>query len=117
MSTSDRIPAAEGDLKTEVTDNNNTKVDLTVKHLAPPEKIASGATTYVVWTQPSVAGREPSSNEQIQNLGALEIDQQLDGKLSAVTPLHNFQLFVTAEPSAVVTTPSGEHLLWTQVSE
>lgn len=116
MSSSQQIPAAVGSVKAEQTDNNNTRVNLAVSHLAPPSKISSRATTYVVWTRPLDSRREPSSSGQVQSLGALRVDQNLNGTLSAVTPLHNFELFITAESSGLVSSPSGEHLLWAQVN-
>jgi len=109
LATGPEIPAAQGTVKAETTDNRNTRLDLTVRHLAPPEKIAASATTYVVWAQP-VSGGQPS------NLGALQINADREGRISTTTPLHDFKLFVTAEPSGQAQAPSGEQLLWTDIS-
>lgn len=116
MSSSEQIPAAEGRVETERTGNNNTKLDMEVEHLAPPQRVSANATTYIVWIHPLAAGRDPSSEGQIQSLGALRVDEDLKGKLSAITPFQHFELFVTAEPSALVQQPTGERLLWSQVT-
>lgn len=105
LTASPENPAAQGIAKVKITDNGNTEIDLVVKHLAPPEKISSGATTYVVW----VLGTEPFARHQ--NMGALVVDKNLDGKFKGVTPLRAFQLLVTAEPSAVSTSPNGKTAL------
>jgi hypothetical protein len=47
-----QAPAAEGEVKTKLTKDGNTAVAVTVKHLAPPDRLARDATTYVVWAHP-----------------------------------------------------------------
>lgn len=108
LEVSQRVPAAEGQLRAGGTDNDNTKIELMVKHLATPDKIEPDATTYMVWAR-------PSANSPAQALGALKVDNDLNAKLETVTPLKNFELFVTAEASPLVTDPEGEALLWTNV--
>ena len=71
---------------------------------APPEKVSSEATTYVVWVRPGAGGRS-------QNLGALKVDGDLRGTLSTVTPMRSFDLFITAERSPTVSLPSARNLL------
>lgn len=103
------VPAAEGTVKVSTTDNGNTKIDLVVKHLAPPEQVNSGATAYVVWVQNTLR------SEYAQNLGALKVDSDLNGSITAVTSLRSFDLYVTAEPSPSSTSPTGKALLRTNV--
>jgi len=110
LTTAPEIPAAQSSVKVSSTDNGNTKLELVVQHLASPERVSSGATTYVVW----VLGHEPSARPQ--NIGALRVDPDLNGSLTAVTPLHEFELFVTAEATQSVTTPNSKRLLYTNVS-
>ena len=105
---SEKIPATRAQLSFAKTDNDNTKIDLKVNHLAEPERVVPGATTYIVWVRPT--GDAPA-----QNLGALKVDRNLKAKLETVTPQKNFELFVTAESSPLVTNPSGEALMWTTV--
>jgi hypothetical protein len=102
-------PAAEGTLKTSVGKNDNTEIDLKVKHLAHPEKLQKPASSYVVWTQ-----RDDKAPPQ--NIGALQVDKNLTGTLNTKTPLHKFDLFITQEPNGVVDHPTGDKQLWTSFS-
>jgi hypothetical protein len=104
MAVANGMPAAEGTVLATRADNDNTAVEVRVRHLASPEKIAPEATTYVVWARPSGAGSP-------QNLGALKVDKDLQGTLKTVTPLRTFDVFITAEPSPTVRQPSSAHLL------
>jgi len=102
----DLTPAAEGKVSLSDAENNNVGIDITVKHLAAPQRVSSGATTYVVWLQPTVG-----DTREVQNMGALRVDEDLNGRLRTVAPHRNFQLFITAEPTAMVTFPSGDRIL------
>lgn len=125
-------PASQGEVKTKLTSDNNTEVTVTVKHLAPPDRLAQGATTYVVWARPaempSARGEKSATYPERQavsgrtengvyNLGGLKINKDLDGELDTVTPFHSFELFITPEPSSSVTTPNGERALWTTITK
>jgi hypothetical protein len=103
MSTSEDIPAARGMVTVTPTDNLNTRVEVQVEHLAPPGRVAPGATTYVVWAR--VPGED-----RVQNLGALQVDRNLRGTLETVTPLRNFDVIITAETNATAAEPSKELL-------
>lgn len=102
---SSQIPAAEGKARLSKTKNGNVEIKLTVKHLAPPERIVPGANVFMVW----VRGLAPDA--QAQNLGALRVDKKLNGKMTAITALPSFDLFITCEPSQTVTTPGSPELL------
>jgi hypothetical protein len=104
------IPAAQSTVKVSTSNDGNTKIDLAVQHMAPPERVDPGATVYVVW----VRGNDPGA--QPQNLGALKVNDKLKGSMNAVTPLRMFELYVTAEPSRASTSPTGKTLLNTTVS-
>ena len=73
------LHAAQGNVETTTTQNGNTALTVQVKHLAPPEKVASGASTYVVWATPMDA------NAEAQNLGALTVDTDRTGELRTLT--------------------------------
>ncbi|MCX6567785.1 MAG: hypothetical protein NT147_01870 [Candidatus Aminicenantes bacterium] len=103
------LPAVEGRAKFATTVNDNTRIELTVKHLAHPEKLSPPASHYVVWTR---ATKESAA----QNIGALVVDKDLNGKLITETSLHSFDLFITAEDSSQVQQPSGQPLLWMSYS-
>jgi hypothetical protein len=104
-----QLPAARGNATVTTTDDGNTKIDLNVEHLARPDEINPEATVYVVWAQDKAGVQEP------RNLGALMVDEDLEGNITAVTPLRAFDLFITAEPSPRMTTPSGEQLMTTNI--
>lgn len=99
------VPAAQGTVKLSTTDNGNTKMDVVVEHLAPPERVTPEGTVYVVW----VRGAETGA--QAQSLGALRVDDKLKGSITAVTPLRAFDLFITVESAQTVAAPTGKTLL------
>ena len=108
MSVTERMPAAEGIVVVAKADNDNTALEVSVRHLAPPEKIAPEATTYVVWARASAAN-------DVQNLGALKVNKDLQGTLKTVTPLRTFDVFITAEASPTAQSPSSDGLLTASV--
>jgi hypothetical protein len=108
MSVTERMPAAEGTVTVGEAENDNTALEVSVRHLAPPEKIAPEATTYVVWARASAADR-------VQNLGALKVNDDLRGTLKTVTPLRTFDVFITAEASPTAQSPSSDGLLTASV--
>jgi hypothetical protein len=100
--------AGEGTVEAKDGDNGNTEIEVRVKHLAAPAKVAADASVYVVWIRPG-AGR-------IQNVGALEVDDELVGKLKTTTPHRAFKLTVTPEPSARMAEPTHEPVFTSDVS-
>jgi hypothetical protein len=105
LGTSSEIPGAEGVVKLRQTSNGNTEIKLAVKHLAPPARIEPTSAVFVVWVRGLEAGGLP------QNLGALRVNKNLSGKLKAVTPLREFDLFITCEGTQTVTAPTSTELL------
>ena len=99
------IPAARGEVTASLGDNQNTRLVVTVKHLADPEKVVPGATSYVVWVQRSNDARDA------QNVGALRVNDDAEGTLNTVTALTKFTLFVTAESSPQAQRPYGRSLM------
>jgi hypothetical protein len=105
LGSSPEIPAAQGKVRLRNTRNGNVEIKLEVKHLAPPGRITPGGSVFVVWTRGLAAGA------QAQNMGALVVDKNLKGKLTAVTALSSFDLFITSEQSQSVTYPATPELL------
>ena len=60
---------------------------------------------FVVWVRGLAPRAEP------QNLGALQVDKNLRAKLTAVTSMSSFDLFITCEQSQTTTAPSPPELL------
>ena len=105
LGTSSQIPAAEGTVRLRNTNNGNVEIKLSVKHLATPGRIVPGANVFVVW----VRGLAPGSESQ--NLGALRVDKNLSGKMTAVTAMPSFDLFITCEQTQTATVPAALELL------
>jgi hypothetical protein len=105
MKTSDLDPAATGEIKYSVGTNQNMKVELQVRHMPEPQRIDPAAQSYVVWLQPK------GENTQPQNAGVLRPDKDENAHLQTVTPYHEFNIFVTPEPSSTVQSPSGPTVL------
>src|SRR5207344_1748307 len=73
MQSSSSAPAATGSVAAK-REAGNYDISVAVQHMAPPEKIAHGATTYVVWAEPTAGGAP-------QNIGQLKLDKdQRSGK-------------------------------------
>lgn len=109
LSASSDLPAAEGTVRCAKADNDNTSIDLKVKHLASPDRLTPAAAVYVVWTK-------ADKDAPPRNIGALVVDESLTGRLQTITPLRRFELFVTGEATGQATSPSGEPLLWANCS-
>ncbi len=104
------VPAAQGTIKTELTNNGNTRFVLTVKHLAAPSNVREGAATYVVWITPKMG-------QTSQNVGSLKVNEDLTGTLQSSVPFKAFRLFVTAEATTGLVQPTGAEVLWINVGE
>lgn len=109
MSADSRVPAAQGEVKAKTEDNGNTHLKVKVKHMAKPNAVEPMAQTYVVWAQ------DTANTGNVQNLGALQVSDDLEGEIEAITPLKRFDVFITAEPLATAQYPTGVKTLWTTV--
>ena len=105
LGSSSEIPAAQGKARLHGTKNGNVEIKISVKHLAPPGRITPGASVFVVWV------RGLAREAEAQNLGALKVDKNLNGKITAVTAMSSFDLFITCEQSQTVTVPATPELL------
>lgn len=93
-------PAAQGRVTTAVDPNGNTQVNVQVKHLARPDIISPGANGYIVWVK-------PVGESKYQNVGAMIVNENLEGKYQTRVPYKHFNLIVTPESSMTAQTPSG----------
>ena len=104
-------PSSQGEVTLDKGDENeNSYVEIAVKHMAPPELLAEQYATYVVWLR-------PQGEEGWNNIGQLKIDDDRVGALRSPTPYTRFDVIVTAESRADVTTPSSAVVLRGNVSE
>jgi hypothetical protein len=108
MLTSAENTSGEGTVQAKAGDNDNTKLEVEVKHLSSPSKVAADASVYVVWIQPR--------NGEIQNVGALKVDDDLLGRLSTTTPHRAFTVTVTPEPSARMAAPTHKAVFTAEVN-
>lgn len=97
------FPAATGKVKVSKSKNGNTVAELTVKNLAPPERLTPPRRYYVVWIQPP--GQFP------ENRGQLSLNKKLAGKKSVTTPHRDFDMYVTAEDTTTGVTPAGPEVM------
>jgi hypothetical protein len=109
LNVSGDVPGAQGKVKVTPESNGNRKVEVTVEHLSPPERLPEGASAYVVWLK-------PTGSEHPQNMGVLPVDKDLEGKLTFSTAHPDFQVFVTPEPRADVASPTKKEVLQAFVS-
>ncbi len=96
-------PAATGEVNVGTDRNGNTEIELSVERLARPAALSPPRATYIVWTQ--------APNGQPENHGELKVDNNLNGSFKTVTPLRNFDVFITAEDDPRTTTPKGPVVL------
>lgn len=86
--------------------DERVSIDLAVRRLEEPSKLSPPGHAYVAWVR-----RAPEYPPQ--NVGALSVDEQLNGQLRTATDLRRFEFFVTAEAASDVDKPAGPPLLWT----
>jgi hypothetical protein len=111
MTPSNAVSAATANIAVRKSGDGNTRVDVKVRHLAPPERISKDAQTYIVWLR-SLEGDKPP-----QNVGAMKVDDDLRGSLETTTPLRSFDIFITPETSATASVPSGPSVLEAQIRQ
>jgi hypothetical protein len=99
------LAKAKGRVSFMKTADHGTRIVVDVKNLAEPETLNPPGYAYVAWVQ---SDRE----ETPHNVGVLVVDDEQTGELQTITPLRDFELFVTAEPSSDVVEPTGPPLLW-----
>lgn len=93
-------PSAQADVTAHKVDNDNTQLNVSVKHLAPAERLAENANQYIVWVA-------PEGSNFVQNVGSLKVNDNLEGRHETTIPYKNFRVFVTPESSQVAVQPSG----------
>ncbi|MDF2187892.1 hypothetical protein [Paraflavitalea sp. CAU 1676] len=108
--TSQIAPAATGEVKIKKEQNANYKVEVSIRHLAPPDKLATSRKFYIVWAE--------LSDANTRNLGIIKsssrfLSSTLKGSLTAVVPSKPKKVFITAETESTVTQPGFPIVLTT----
>jgi hypothetical protein len=98
-------PAAKGEAKITTDNNNNTRVELEIRHLAPPQNLTPPKSVYVVWAE--------SPDGRTENLGQIIAGSDRSAEFQTVTPLKVFRILVTAEDRALAQSPSQQVVLTT----
>ncbi len=112
LHSTDRTPAATGEVRAVPAPNGNTHVTITVDHLAPPDRIMQDATTYVAWIVPKGDSVHDSTGTAAPtNAGQIRLGSDLHGELQLVTPYKEFQVEITPERTAMQQQPTAAPVL------
>jgi hypothetical protein len=103
--TSTVVPAAEGTVKTKKDDNNNYSLDISVKNLAPSDRLTPPRSTYLVWMDTESNGT--------QKIGQLRVSGSLKGSIETTTPYKPTRVFISAEDNADMPYPGTQIVLTT----
>jgi hypothetical protein len=103
MTAASIVPGARAEIAITKDKNGNTRLKMTVQHLANLENLTPRASAYVVWFQ------ERGGNSD--NQGQLKMDKNLNATFVTVTPLKSFDVFVTAEQDFRATERNGAEVL------
>jgi hypothetical protein len=99
-----RAPDADGTITVEAIEGGNRLVKIRLQHVPPPARLGTGLTTFCVWF--TANGQAPVK------AGLLAFDEgSRTANLMATTPLHNFQLRITAERTTDVASPGEATIL------
>jgi hypothetical protein len=85
MTAASIVPGARAEVAISKDKNGNTRLKMTVQHLANLENPTPRASAYVVWLQ------ERGGNSE--NQGQLKVNKNLKATLETVTPLKSFDLY------------------------
>jgi hypothetical protein len=108
-----KAPDAEAVIMADVNQSSAiTKLQITTEHLAPPDRLGDGGTTFVVWAK-KVDGKEWN------RVGALKYDaDKRTGTLEdASVPLTSFDLAITVETQPAPSTPSPTIVVFQKIAE
>jgi hypothetical protein len=97
---SDVAPAALAEVSAKEADDNNTKINIKVNHLAEPNRIDSNANYYVVWVA-------PRGTDTVQNVGTLNLNKDLKGTYETTVPYKDFRVMISAEKDRLATSNDG----------
>jgi hypothetical protein len=103
MTAASVVPGAQAEVEISKDKNGNTRLKMTVQHLANLENLTPRASAYVVWL------RERGGDAE--NQGQLKMDKNLKATFESVTPFKSFEVFVTAEQDARGKGPNGPEVL------
>jgi hypothetical protein len=105
------VPGANGVVKVKKDNNQNYKIDVSIKDLADIERLDPSKESYVVWMETRQGNTE--------NIGQLRstssfLSKQKKATLETVTSFEPFRIFVTAEHGINVRYPNNQVVLSTE---
>jgi hypothetical protein len=109
--TSTVVPAAEGTVKVSYNKDKGHNIDISILHLASPQRLQPAAKTYIVWMDTEQNGTK--------NLGEIQsedgfLSKTLKASLKTTTPFKPTRIFITAEDVAAISNPQGQQILTTR---
>jgi len=108
MMSGTETPAAHGKITIKNGPNGNLDLGIKVEALAKPSSLTPAENVYVVWLQ--------RPGELPHDMGELQVNDKLDGKLQSETPDRRFKIFITAEQNAQEQAPQGPQVLSADVA-
>ena len=103
LASTPKAPGADAKLKATIHEaQNQTELELEVKNLPPPHRIAEGGTDYVAWSR-------KNSDAVWTRVGAIKYEEgDRGGKMKGSVAETAFDFEVTAEKGAVAASPSAD---------
>ena len=107
-----KAPGSDGMLVATVHESQHqTEVELEVKNLPPPDRVAEGATDYVAWAR-------KSASAVWTRLGSLKYDsKERGGTMKGSVPETSFDFAISAEKAALAASPSSDIVFQQRVGE
>jgi len=96
---SSTTPAADITATRKADKNGNTKISITAKNLASPERLSPSENVYVAWIV--------THSEGTKNIGQLSSKNAKTATLETLTPFAFTEIFITAEDQADISYPRG----------
>ena len=108
-----KAPDAEAKISADV--NQSTaimRLTISTEHLAPPDRLADGGTTFVVWAK-------KDDGKEWQRVGALKYDaaKRVGDLEDASVPLTVFDLAITVETQPAPPSPSPTIVIFQKIAE
>jgi hypothetical protein len=100
------LPAADAKVKVGTDRNENTLVELVLKHVAPAKRLWPPKLLYVVWAE--------SEEGKLVQLGQLRVNENREGHFNGTTPFDKLRLVITAEDEPRPEKPRLPYMLATE---
>jgi hypothetical protein len=97
-------PSAEGSVKIDKDNNENYAIDLSVLHLAEPERLTPPKKAYLLWMETAENGTKKIG--QLKTTSGT-LSRTMKSSLSSVTPFVPTSFFITAEDDVDTSLPGS----------